>query len=210
MAGHAGSERLIAGTDLREYFHHAVGDALNTRGVDAAVETVYYIVNLLTVYQRSDRLFEQTGEGLELKPLALMYAEALEIPQADRRNQIVRRLGDVALFIAGLFSESLQRRLIDVDYYIAMGSNAYGYLSGAMRGNSGESAFRAIFNELSSKFPEFVVALSDVHDGCALRSNADILRIYDLWLRTGSRRAENRLREIGIGVHAFTSGPFRH
>ena len=96
MAGHAGSERLITGTDLREYFHHAVGDALNTRGVDAAVETVYYIVNLLTVYQRSDRLFEQTGEGLEMKPLALMYAEALEIPQADRRNQIVRRLGDVA------------------------------------------------------------------------------------------------------------------
>lgn len=210
MAEHPQSERLITGTNLREYFQHTIDDALSTRGVDAAVETVYYIVNLLTVYQRADRLYEQAGEGLELKPLAVMYAEALEIPHPDQRNHLVQRLGDIALFIAGVFSDSLQRKLVDVDYYIAMGSNAYGYLSDAMRGSDRGKAFCAIFTELSSKFPEFVAALAQVRDGSSLRTDGDILRVYELWLRTGDRRAERRLRELGIGVHALTAGLMRH
>jgi hypothetical protein len=201
---------LITGANLRQYFQHTVDDALATRGVDAAVETVYYIVNLLTAYQRADRLYEQTGAGFELKPLALIYAEALEIPQPEQRQRVVQRLGDLALFIAGVFSESLRRKPVDVDYYIAMGSGAYGYLSEAMRGTARGRAFCAVFNELSSKFAEFVAALGQVSDGSALRTNTDILRLYDLWLRTGSRRAEQRLRELGIGAPAMASASVSH
>jgi hypothetical protein len=210
MAEHLQSTRLITEINLREYFQHSVDDALTTRGVDAAVETVYYIVNLLTVFQRADRLYDQTRDGFELKPLAMIYAEALEIPQPEQRNRVVQRLGDLALFIAGVFSESLRRKPVDVDYYIAMGSGAYGYLSDTMRGSARGEAFCAIFDELSHKFAEFVAALAHVSDATSLRSNMDILRLYDLWLRTGSRRAESRLRELGIGAHALTAGLLRH
>lgn len=210
MGGHPHSEGLITGTDLREYFQHTLDDALATRGIDAAVETIYYLVNLLTAFQRADRLYEQTGEGFELKPLAVMYAEALEVSQPEQRNQMVQRLGDIALFIAGLFSDRLRRRAVDVDYYIAMGSNAYGYLSDAMRGTRRGGAFCAIFDELSHKFPDFVAVLSHVQDGASPHTNTDILRLYEQWLRTGSRRAENRLRELGIGGHAFAAAPLRH
>lgn len=210
MTEHPQSERLITGTNLREYFHDTIDDALTTRGVDAAVETVYYIVNLLTGFQRADRLYDQSEGGRELKPLAAIYAEALEIPHADQRNRMVQRLGDIALFIAGVFSESIQRKPVDVDYYISMGSGAYGYLSGTMRGTAKGSAFCAIFEELSSKFSEFVAALGFVNEGAALCTNSDILKMYDLWLRTGSRRAESRLRELGIGAYALTPGPPRH
>ncbi|MCC6302509.1 MAG: hypothetical protein IT489_06890 [Gammaproteobacteria bacterium] len=198
MTGHPHSERLITGTDLREYFQHTIDDALGTRGVDAAVETVYYIVDLLTAYQRSDRLYEQTAGGFELKPLALMYAEALELPHPQQRNQMVQRLGDVALFIAGIFSDSLRRKPVDVHYYIAMGSNAYGYLSDAVRGTPRGAAFCAVFTELSRKFPEFVAALACIRAGAGPGGDADILRLYDLWLRTGDRGAGRRLRELGI------------
>lgn len=210
MAGHPQSTRLITETNLREYFQQTVDDALTTRGVDAAVETVYYIVNLLTVFQRSDRLYDQTRDGFELKPLAVIYAEALDIPHPEQRNRVVQRLGDLALFIAGVFSESLHRKPVDVDYYIAMGSGAYGYLADTLRGSARGEAFCAIFDELAHKFSEFVAALAHVGDASALHSNADILRLYDLWLRTGSRRAENRLRELGVGSHVLSSGQLRH
>ncbi len=210
MAGHPHSERLITGTDLREYFQHTIDDALTTQGVDAAVETVYYIVNLLTAYQRADRLYEQTADGFELKPLAIMYAEALELPHPQQRNQMVQRLGDVALFIAGVFSESLRRKPVDVDYYIAMGSNAYGYLSDAMRGTTRGAAFCAIFTELSRKFSEFAAALACVREGVEPNSDLDTLRLYDLWLRTGSRSAARRLRELGIDGHVLSTVSARH
>jgi hypothetical protein len=49
-----------------------------------------------------------------------------------------------------------------------------------------------------------------VRGGASLRTNTDILRLYDLWLRTGSRRAEHRLRELGIGLQAMASASLRH
>lgn len=198
MRDQSGSARVIASADLREYFHETIGDALNKQGVDATVETVYYIVNLLTVFQRSDRLFDLHGDRLEIRPLALLYADALEGRGPEERNRIMQRMGDVALFVSGVFSDSFPRRLIDIDYYIAMGSNAYGYLSGSMRGTSRGDTFCAIFEELSANFTRFVDALSGLGDSAVLGSDADILRQYELWLKTGSRRARERLRRSGI------------
>mgnify|MGYP002137355912 CR=1 FL=1 len=37
----------------------------------------------------------------------------------------MRAMGDFSLYIAGFFSDSLKRKLVDVDYYIGMGGAAY-------------------------------------------------------------------------------------
>ena len=55
-----------------------------------------------------------------------MLSEALEAPSARLRNRGLQRLGDVSLFIAGFFAQSFARKLIDIDYHIAMGGRAYG------------------------------------------------------------------------------------
>ena len=44
-----------------------------------------------------------------------------------------QRLGDVSLFIAGFFARSFARKLIDVDYHIAMGGNAYSSLADTLQ-----------------------------------------------------------------------------
>ncbi len=207
MRDRSNTTRVIASADLREYFHETIGDALNRKGVDATVETVYYIVNLLTVFQRSDRLFDFNGERLEIRPLAMLYADALEGRGPEERNRIMQRMGDVALFISGVFSESFSRKLIDVDYYIGMGSNAYAYLSDSMRGTTRGEVFCAIFEELSANFTSFADALSGLNEHAATGSDADILRQYELWLRTGSRRARERLRKHGIEPSAAGSAP---
>jgi hypothetical protein len=207
MRDQSRSAGVIASADLREYFHESIGDALNRQGVDATVETVYYIVNLLTVFQRSDRLFDFNGDRLGIRPLAMLYADALEGRRLEERNRILQRMGDVALFISGVFSESFSHKLIDVDYYIGMGSNAYGHLSDSMRGTTRGDTFCAIFEELSTNFTCFADALSELNESVALGSDADILRQYELWLRTGSRRARERLRKSGIEPGAAGSAP---
>lgn len=202
------SPRVIASADLREFFQHSVDEALTRQGIDAAVETSYYLVNLLTVFQRAERLYDVAGDHLELRPLALLYADALAERAPEQRNRIMQRMGDVALFISGMFSDSLNRRLVDVDYYIAMGSAAYSYLSDTMRGTRQGDAFCGIFEELSRKFAGFVDVLAEVGDhGRA----ADVLRLYELWLRTGSRRALERLRDLGVEPSGATgSVPTRY
>ena len=60
----------------------------------------------------------------------------------------MQRLGDVALFLSGVFAESFSRRLVDVDYCIGMGASAYNYLSN--HNNHARNA--AVFRELAMKF----------------------------------------------------------
>ena len=75
--------------------------------------------NVLTTFAQADALFEYTASGTRLKPLALMFAEALEAPTADVRYQLLRRLGDISLFVAGFLAESFARKPIDIDYLCA-------------------------------------------------------------------------------------------
>lgn len=198
MVHDAASSTVIARTSLREYFHDSIDDALSNQGVEAAVETIYYVVNVLTLFQRADQLYESTEQGLTIKPLALLYGEAVQGRNPDDRNRALQRLGDIALFISGIFSESLNRKAVDVDYYISMGSSAYGHLSDTLRGGVKRQAYGQIFEELSRKFTAFVDVLSEVNENTSLSSNADVMRLYELWLRTGSERAARRLRELGI------------
>src|ERR671926_318779 len=104
---------LVAVTNLREFFHDSVQTALRKQQVAVDDHTEHYVVNVLTMFARSDELYEQTPEGTRLKPLAHMLAAAAEAPTLQQREQALRRLGDVSLFIAGLFAQSFARKLVD-------------------------------------------------------------------------------------------------
>lgn len=203
-------ERFITAGDVREYFQESVSAAISNQRIEAHEETVYYLVNLLSSFTRSERFYRCTPEGLELEPLALIYAEALEASSPDHRNRALRRLGDLALFIAGVFSESLNRKLVDMDYFVAMGGNAYGHLSEVARGSARARAFSGIFGELASKFQDFVDVLGEVSERGSLGSDKDIMRLYEIWVRTGSKRAARILRRHGIEPAAGSVSRLRH
>jgi len=101
----------IAVMNLREFFRDSVQRAMRQQHVAVDDHTEHYVVNVLTVFSRSEELYERTAEGVRLKPLAHMLAEAMEAPTAERRDQALRRLGDVSLFVAGFFAQSFARRI---------------------------------------------------------------------------------------------------
>lgn len=193
------SEKLITGMNVREYFHDSVATAICNQQVDATEETVFYIVNLLTLFSRSEALYEQTPDGVMIRPLASFFEEALEAPCPEQRNAALQRLGDIALFVSGVFANSLNGRLVGVDYYIAMGGTAYGCLSDGVRSSQQGKALAGIFDELAAKFVAFVDVLGEVSENTHLGGgDVDLLRAFDLWARTGSKRAAQRLRRHGI------------
>lgn len=203
-------DSLITDKSVQEYFQDSISNALVNQRVEAGEDTVYYVVNLLANFMRSDQLFERTPDGVILKPLADFYAEALEGPTTADQHRALRRLGDVALFISGVFSQSLNRKLVDLDYYVAMGGSAYGYLSDAMRGSAGARALTEVFEELSEKFVDFVDVLGEVSDRTHVGNHTDIMRIYEIWVRTGSRRAARTLRSVGIEPTEATISRSQH
>lgn len=181
-----------------EYFRSLVESALEHQRVHAEALTSYYLVNLLCGYVRVGA----AGRPLDDEPLALRLARALESGGEEQRARL-RTLGDVSLFVSGFFSDSLRRKVVDVDYYVSMGEYAYASLSRYER-----DTFAATFGELAERFPSFVDVLTEVSEQSGLTSNNDLLRLYERWLRTGSRRSGKQLTERGIVPNASIGKKF--
>jgi hypothetical protein len=206
----ARGDALIAVSTLTEFFRDSVHDAIERQKVSVDDHTEHYVVNLLTMFARSEALFDATPDGMRLRPLAHMFADAADAPIGEQRNRALQRLGDVSLFIAGFFAQSFARKLVDVDYHIAMGGGAYGTLAEYVRGTVRGQALAGIFAELAAKFQRLVDVLNDVSEMACRHSDKDVLRLYEIWLRTGSPRARNLLTRLGVEPCPVGLGPVGH
>lgn len=192
------SDRVVRVHNLRDYFRESIDAAINKQGVEVDPHAAHYVVNLLTLFSRSEDLYEDHGDAYGLKPLALMMADAADATSASERTFALQRIGDIALFIAGFFADSLAHKLVDLDYYINMGGTAYDSLSDEIRGTQRGRALCDVYRELARKFQIVVDVLNEVRDGARCSSDIDVLRTYEVWLRTGSKRAAMLLRQNGV------------
>jgi hypothetical protein len=172
-----------------EYFKQLVDEALAHQRIAARELTAFYVVQLLAGYL-------QQREGDSTEPLALKLARALEAGGFEQRTTL-RQIGDTSLFVSGFFSDSLRRKLVDVDYYVSIGGYAYTALS-----HHETDALSPVFAELADKFAGFVDVLSEVSERSSCSSNTDLLRLYEKWLKTGSARSGQLLIERGVVPNA--------
>jgi len=149
------SDRVIETAQLGAYFHDAVQTTAGRQHLSADDATLHYVASLLCQYARSERVFDFAEQRLHLRPLALLYGEALGAQGHRERCLWLQRLGDLALFVGGLFSGRLSRHFQDLDYCIAMGGNAYGHLQLAAT-RPQEQAQAAVFGQLAGQFGHFV------------------------------------------------------
>jgi hypothetical protein len=169
-----------------EYFKELVEGALARQGLVANELTSFYVVQLLAGFV--ERRVDDDEEG----PLGVRLARALDGGGVEQRTSL-KQIGDLSLFVSGFFADSLRGKLVDVDYYVSIGGVAYQALS-----RHESDTFSPAFAELAEKFLAFVDVLSDVSERSSCASNMDLLRLYERWLRTGSRRSGQLLVERGV------------
>ena len=182
------AQSLVRTQSPTEYFRELVESAMQNQRVSANELTSFYDVNLLGAFVHLDRS-PAAGED---EALGIRLARAMQTAGIAQRDGL-RKVGDLSLFISGFFSDSLNRSLVDVDYYIQLGEYAYASLA-----RQGDEALGEVFDELSGKFGVFVDILGEVSERSALTSNADVLRLYEKFLRTKSRRSGDLLAARGI------------
>lgn len=170
-----------------EYFRELVESAIQRQRLTTREITSFYLVNLLAGFIHSNRSGTDDDEALGVR-----FVRALGAAGMRQRDEL-RQVGDHSLFISGFFADSLHRSLVDIDYYIQLGEQAYGSLA-----RTNDPALGDVFDELAGKFTAFVDVLGDVSERTALTSNTDLLRLYHRWARTGSRRSGELLAERGI------------
>lgn len=185
---------MIITADLTDFFRTEVSTARERVGVEVSEMTEFYLVNLLCDYARPGSTPLPGNE-----PLAFIYKRAQEASLLDR-IQILKNLGDLALFVAGFFTEFIERSLVDRNYYISMGGNAYSSLSDIIQQRYHGETFADVYLQLAEKFSPLVDVLMDVAYRSRGNSDADkdLVRLYERWLRTGSQRIHDLLLEKGL------------
>ena len=182
---------LILETNLESYFHERVRDARKSLAFLIADEVEFYLVQLLCEFSRG----EGKAQPME-EPLALIYHRALDADPLTRLS-LLKELGDLALYVAGYFSDALHNQSVDEDYYVSMGGTAYSCVADLIASQRKGDGIADIYAEMSSKFESLVRLLNEV-SAENYSSGKDLVNLYGRWLRTGSPKAHKVLLEQGL------------
>jgi hypothetical protein len=165
--------------------------------VSATEPTEFYLVNLLADFTKTTQV--------DNEPLALKMAQA-NVQTPDERARSLKEIGDTTLYVTGFFSDSLTRKLVDVEYYMAMGESAYAQLAGLVGSARGRASaaqvcrqlYCEVYDELAEKFPRFVDVLQEIRTRTNFAGSGNLIRMCEEWVRTGSEWLERRLRATGV------------
>jgi len=180
-------EAMLARDTLTALFRDLVRDAMATQQVLSSETTEFYLVQLLTAFARPNQ-----SDLLE-RPLGVDYLEACHLP-ASQQFERLKRVADTALFVTGVFVDSLERSLVGPEYYAALGRTAYARLSTTPP----RATLADMFRELAGRFPEFARVLAEISEHEIFRREQDTVRIYKRWLRTGGAHEADMLMRRGL------------
>jgi hypothetical protein len=188
---------LVAASSLKEFFKLLLDDVISRQRVTLGEVTEYYVVNLLAEFAAAEKLFTQELDGRkDHEPLAILYHRALQ-QDRDEKIRTLRRLGDVSLYKAGFFAESLRDGVVGPDYYIEMGGAAYAQVASL----APNSSFGGVYQELHQKFRALVEVLEEIAArGLVAGGASGTMKVFESWSRTGNSGLQRVLVEAGLVV----------
>ena len=170
------------------FFKEMVDKAIQNQHIQISDEAVFYLIVVMSGAVKSE-------DKPDDKTLAERFNLALQDSSKTRRIKEFKTLGDSSLIIAGIWWQSLLRKIIGIDYYVEIGKRSYQKAGEASPNNLSE-----LFEELADNFNN-LVNVSIEATRCiseAKMTDSDILHLYITWLETHNTFLEQKLRSFGI------------
>lgn len=171
--------------NLTEFFRELVREAMDSQRVRSSEDSEFYLVRLLESFARP------APEWFS-RPLALDYLESFQAPMGDRYAKL-KRVADTSLFLAGMFTDTVDRTVVGGEYYVNLGRLSYEHLA-----TTPQSAFGHPFEELAARFRQFVAVLGDISFNAFFAGDRQTMRVFTRWLHSRSPRDEAWLVKRGL------------
>ena len=201
--GSSKSQNVTLVVSAREYFLQAIDEACTSRGLKAAPLARNYLAEMLDFYTASSNFLGESDEQGRHKNLTLaeMFLTASNA-EPRVRFELLKKMADRSLYISGFFGDSLQRKLVDLDYYAEMGGAAYSVLAK----ETAEDLLVKVFTDFSENFVSYADVLSHIQGKAQNQREQNILQLFERYEKTGSEYARDRLLEMGIIAGARQRG----
>ncbi len=172
-----------------DYFTEVVRQGLEQRRIKTFPHVETYLVNLLQHYLDARNLFNDQANQTLAEMMLIAHNSEPAI-----KTDMLKKLADRSLYISGFFGDSLNRKVVDIDYYANMGGSAYASLAHFTK----EDTTAKVYGAFSKNFMDYVDVLTVISHMSLIKSNESILRLYDRYMRTGSELAREKLVEMGV------------
>ncbi|MBS1985923.1 MAG: hypothetical protein JST16_17315 [Bdellovibrionales bacterium] len=189
-------------TDIDSYFEGEIQAIAGRQKIELSPFAVKYLGRMLARFSDTQTYLKTQGQH---STLGMLWLEGLTKTVNEQLQQF-QTLGDIALFTSGFFGDRIQRSLVDMDYYMAMGGRAY-ERAGHLRESIQAERDVNIFFELAGTFEGLVGVLAEISDQTLLGNDRDVLKLYEKWLHTRSERVRRMLAESGIIAAGNTPVP---
>jgi len=177
---------IIAG-DLDAFFGSLLRDAAQLQKLFASPLAIDYLSKLLVRFADVEAAFFQAGVTV---PVLADLMQEVRDAETYRKYSLLQKLGDTSLMVSGYFPEALQKRNVDIRYFVQMGEFAYSQLDDL-------SDHNGVYRELSDRFLLFTNLIQ--HVSVELRTQdsgpEELLRMYSQFKNPGILR---KLQNKGI------------
>jgi hypothetical protein len=120
--------KIILSTNLKGFFFENLSE-INKKSLCPVPESViYYSSDVLDKFALSQDFFETSEGKVREKILGLKLLEATQFSR-DEQKKIYKEVGDMSLMVCGYFSESVNKKIVDTQYYAQLGKMAYSHLN---------------------------------------------------------------------------------
>lgn len=122
------SRKIITASTLQGFFFEGLNE-LNKKSLCPVPESIiFYSSDVLDKFALSQDFFEIYEGKVREKILGLKLLEAMQMSREDQRRTY-KEVAEMSLLVCGYFSESVNKKIVDTNYYAQLGKMAYGHLN---------------------------------------------------------------------------------
>ena len=192
------SPRIETHVSLEGFFEELLRDAMAVERVQLEHASLAYVTRLFADFSTHSGLHgRQDGDDRGTPALVWLFEQAQTATDPGKRFDAFRHLGDVSLVVSGFFTPHVERdrSLVGVDYYVQMGTSAYGAAAGLAK----KTGFSRLLSELAQKFSQLVEVMSRVAERTTLPVASDLKALYARMIRNPNSLAVcEQLLERGV------------
>jgi len=121
-------KKIILSSNLQGFFFDGLSE-INKKSLCPVPESViYYSSDVLDKFALSQDFFEISEGKVREKILGMKLLEATQFSR-DEQKRVYKEVGDMSLLVCGYFSESVNKKIVDTQYYSQLGKMAYSHLN---------------------------------------------------------------------------------
>lgn len=120
--------KIILSANLKGFFFDGLSE-INKKSLCPVPESIiYYSSDVLDKFALSQDFFETSEGKVREKILGMKLLEATQYNR-DEQKKIYKEVGDMSLLVCGYFAESVNKKIVDKDYYAQLGKMAFSHLN---------------------------------------------------------------------------------